>query len=62
MIAGQWHQLGRVAEEQEVLAEAERCYRESLALKEDLDDASGAARTCAQLAIVTEKAGRSRVC
>lgn len=31
-----WHQLGRVAEEQHDWTEAERCYRESLAIRERL--------------------------
>jgi tetratricopeptide (TPR) repeat protein len=63
-----WHQLGRVAEEQAqsggaqhaapLWAEAERCYRESLALKERMGDAAGAARTSNQIAIVAEGAGR----
>ena len=47
-----WHQLGMVAEEQQKWTEAERCYRESLAIKERLGNAIGAAKTCNQLAIV----------
>ncbi len=47
-----------VAQEQQEWAEAERCYRESLAIKERLGDAAGAARTCNQLAILAENSGR----
>ena len=53
-----WHQLGMVAEEQKEWAEAERCYRESLALEEGLGNVEGAARTCNQLADVASQAGR----
>ncbi len=72
MEAVAWHQLGMVAEEQAqsvarsggaqhaapLWAEAERCYRESLTLKERRGDAAGAARTSNQLAIVARGAGR----
>jgi hypothetical protein len=47
-----------VAEEQHAWAEAERCYRESLTIKERLGDAAGAASTCNQLAMVSEGANR----
>jgi len=47
-----------VAQEQEERDEAERCYRESLALKERLSDERGAAMICNQLAIVAEGANR----
>jgi tetratricopeptide (TPR) repeat protein len=50
--------LGRVAEEAKDWAEAERCYKESLAIKERIGDAAGAATTCNQLAIVAVGAGR----
>ena len=53
-----WHQLGRVAQEQKEWAEAEHCYRESLALEEQQGNAAGATKTCNQLAIVAEGAGR----
>jgi hypothetical protein len=46
-----------VAEEQRAWAEAERYYRESLAIKERLGNAVGAAATCNQLASVAEGAG-----
>jgi len=50
--------LARVAQEQKEWAEAERCYRESLAIEEQLGNATGAAKTCNQLAIVASGAGR----
>jgi tetratricopeptide (TPR) repeat protein len=67
-----WHQLGRVAEEQAqsvarsggaqhaapLWAEAERCYREALAIRERLGLMAMAATDCNQLAIVAEGAGR----
>jgi tetratricopeptide (TPR) repeat protein len=58
-----WHQLGMVAQEAAQQGsgdwdEAERCYKESLALKERLGDKAGAASTCNQLAIVAQSAGR----
>lgn len=53
-----WHQLGRVAEEQHDWTEAERCYRESLAIRERLDDVAEVAVTCNQLAIIAQNAGR----
>jgi len=52
MEAVAWHQLGMVAEEQKEWIDAERCYRESLAIKDRLGDAAGAAMTCNQLANV----------
>jgi tetratricopeptide (TPR) repeat protein len=53
-----WHQLGIVAEGQKDWAEAERCYRESLAIKERMDDTAGTARTCNQLAMVAKNTSR----
>jgi tetratricopeptide (TPR) repeat protein len=54
-----WHQLGMIAEGQQAWAEAERCYRESLAIKERLGNATGAANSCNQLAIVSVRAGHT---
>ncbi len=51
---------GMVFEEEENWHEAERCYRESLKLKEDKSDVVGAAGTYNQLGIFTEAAGRAR--
>jgi hypothetical protein len=50
--------LGLVAEVQQAWAEAERCYRESLAINEQLSNAMDAAMTCNQLAMVAQGAGR----
>src|SRR5260370_4822434 len=58
MEAVAWHQLGVVAQKQEEWGEAERYYRESLAIEEQLGNAAGAAMTCNQLAIVAENSGR----
>ncbi|MBI5296909.1 MAG: tetratricopeptide repeat protein [Chloroflexi bacterium] len=68
MEAVAWHQLGVVAqtEGERVGAqhaapywdEAERCYKESVNIKEHLGDLAGVARTSNQLAIVAESAGR----
>jgi tetratricopeptide (TPR) repeat protein len=46
--------------EQQLLAEAENAYRESLKLRELLGDEVAAASTCHQLAILTERTGRYR--
>ncbi len=63
-----WHQLGRVAEEEAsrapaaaaapLWAEAERCYRESLKLKEAANNLRGVANTANQLGLVCQNAGR----
>ncbi len=58
-----WHQLGRVAEEAAERGsgdwdEAERCYRESLKLEEQMNNPKGVAQTCNQLALVAVGAGR----
>jgi tetratricopeptide (TPR) repeat protein len=53
-----WHQLGRVAGEHRDWAEAERCYRESLAIEEQLGNAAGAAMTCNTLGNVARGADR----
>jgi tetratricopeptide (TPR) repeat protein len=58
MEAVAWHQLGMVAEGQGDWAEAERCYRASLEIKERYGNAVGAASTCNQLAIVAVSSGR----
>lgn len=53
-----WHQLGMVAQEGRDWAEAERCYRESLRIKEAQRDWPGVSRTCNQLALVAKGDGR----
>jgi len=58
-----WHQLGMLAGEQEQWAEAERCYRTSLAIRERigaLAGPNGASVTCYRLALVAEGADRPR--
>jgi len=47
-----------VAEEAKDWDEAERCYRESLKLKESCNDPPGVVRTCNQLAFVAKNTGR----
>jgi tetratricopeptide (TPR) repeat protein len=58
MEAVAWHQLGMVAEEAKDWDEAERCYRESLKLEEQMNNPKGVAQTCNQLARVAAGAGR----
>lgn len=56
--AATWNNLGIVAEKQKAWAEAERCYRESLAISMQLDDETKIAGTCNQLAAVAKNSGR----
>jgi tetratricopeptide (TPR) repeat protein len=58
MEAVAWHQLGRVAQEQNEWTEAEHCYLESLRLDELYDNTVSAAGTMDDLAIVVIFAGR----
>jgi len=57
MEAVAWHQLGKVAVEAEDWDEADRCFRESLRLRETLNNLPGMADTCQGLAAVAKNAG-----
>jgi tetratricopeptide (TPR) repeat protein len=50
--------LGIVAEEQRDWDEAERCYRESLRLKETGNNLAGVCDACAQLGNVAQLVGK----
>jgi hypothetical protein len=53
-----WHQLGMLEQREEHWEESERCYRESLRLKEQQGDRPGVAHTCHQLGLLFKEAGR----